>query len=188
LRSSAPGRARAVGLLAVLLAAPWVVVQAQVNIRFGEDAGAQAEVLPQADADRVALPAYPNEGDLVGFFVSAANSFDFFIDAKSIAIDGSIVRYTLIARSPEGVENVSYEAIRCSSSEYRIYAIGHADRTWAKRTTPWRPVTPKSVQRWRHALLRDYFCPGGAPILSVEEGIDALKRGRHSLIEQNDRF
>jgi hypothetical protein len=177
LRSSAPGRARAVGLLAVLLAAPWVVVQAQVNIRFGEDAGAQAEVLPQADADRVALPAYPNEGDLVGFFVSAANSFDFFIDAKSIAIDGSIVRYTLIARSPEGVENVSYEAIRCSSSEYRIYAIGHADRTWAK-----------SVQRWRHALLRDYFCPGGAPILSVEEGIDALKRGRHSLIEQNDRF
>ena len=98
------------------------------------------------------------------------------------------MRYTLVARSPGGVANVSYEAIRCSSDEYRIYAIGHADRTWAKRTTPWRPITPKSVQRWRHALLRDYFCPGGGTILTVEEGIDALQRGRHPMLNRSDRF
>ena len=184
MRSLAPGRALAVGLLAALLAAPWVVLQAQVTVRIGED----ADEAPQADAETVALPAYPKEEDRVAFFVSAASSFDFFVDAKSITIDGSIVRYTLIARSSAGVENVSYEAIRCSSDEYRIYAIGHADRTWAKRTTPWRPIIPTSVQRWRFALLRDYFCPGGAPIQSVDGGIDALKRGRHSLIDQSDRF
>jgi len=45
-----------------------------------------------------------------------------------------------------------------------------------------------ALRRWRHALLRDYFCPGGAPLLTVDGGIDALKRGRHSLIDQSDRF
>jgi len=155
-----------------------MVAAAQGNIRFG-GSGDEEAAKPQGDAETVTLPTYPTEADLVGFFVSAANAFDFFIDAKSLSIDGGIIRYTLIARSPEGVDNVSYEAIRCSSDEYRIYAIGHSDRSWVKRTTPWRPITPKSVQRWRNALLRDYFCPNRLPILTVEEGIDALQRGRH---------
>lgn len=187
LRRLAPGRVLARGLLVALCAACWSLAQAQVSIRFGESGDDEASK-PQSDVETVKLPEYPNEDDLVGFFVSAANNFEFYIDAKSLSIDGSIIRYTLVARSPQGVSNVSYEAIRCSSDEYRIYAIGHSDRTWARRTTPWRAITPKTVQRWRHALLRDYFCPGGAPILTVDGGIDALKRGRHSLIDQSDRF
>ncbi|MEJ2174330.1 MAG: CNP1-like family protein [bacterium] len=187
MRKAAPSRAIARSVLAALLAASWIVAAAQVNIRFGES-GDEEAAKPQSDAETAKLPTYPKEDDLVGFFVSAANDFKFFIDAKSLSIDGGIIRYTLVARSPEGVSNVSYEAIRCSSDEYRIYAIGHADRTWARRKTPWRAITPKSVRRWRYALLRDYFCPGGAPILTVDGGIDALKRGRHSLIDQSDRF
>jgi len=187
LRKTGSRQAFARGVLAALLAASWIVAAAQVNIRFGEGGDDEASK-PQADQETVKLPAYPEEADLVGFFVSAANDFDFFIDAKSLSIDGSIVRYTLVARSPEGVSNVSYEAIRCSSDEYRIYAIGHSDRTWARRTTAWRAITPKSVQRWRFALLRDYFCPGHAPILTVDGGIDALKRGRHSFIDQSDHY
>ena len=171
-----------------MLASVLSVAGAQVNIRFGES-GNDAPPKPQSDPDVVALPAYPKEDDLVGFFVSSANDFDFFVDGKSIKIEGRIIRYTLVARSPAGVGNVSYEAIRCESGEYRIYAIGHADRTWSQRTTPWRVITPTGVQRWRHALLRDYFCPGGAPILTVAEGIDALERGRHPLLDApHNRF
>ena len=170
-----------------MLAAIGGVALAQVTRTTGEDRD-DAAPKPQADAETVKPPAYPAAEDLVGFFVSAANDFEFFIDAQSIAIDGSIVRYTLVARSPEGVDNVSYEAIRCGTGEYRIYAIGHRDRTWAQRPTAWRAITPKSVQRWRHALLKDYFCPGGAPIFTADEGIDALRRGRHPLIEQPNRF
>ena len=141
------------------------------------------------DGEPVDVPAYPNDDDLVGFFVSAANDFKFFIDAKSLSIrsDG-VVRYTLVARSPEGVDNVSYEGIDCHSQSYRIYATGHTDRRWSKRTTAWREIERKSVARWRDALLRDYFCPGNAPILTVADGIDGLKRGRNSLIDQTDRF
>lgn len=187
MRSTAAGRAIAGSVLAALLAATCSVAPAQVGVKIGEDRD-DAATKPQSDAETVNPPAYPNAQDLVGFFVSAANDFEFFIDAKSIAVDGGIVRYTLVARSPEGVDNVSYEAIRCGSSDYRIYAIGHSDRTWAQRPTPWRPITPKSVQRWRHALLKDYFCPGGVPIFTADEGIDALRRGRHPLIEQPNRF
>jgi len=166
-----------------MLALVWSVAGAQLNIRFGER-GDDAAPKPQSDAQEVTLPAYPKEEDLVGFFVSSANDFDFFVDGKSLKIEGGIIRYTLVARSPAGVGNVSYEAIRCESSEYRIYAIGHADQTWAQRTTPWRVITPTGVQRWRHALLRDYFCPGGAPILTVGEGIEALEQGRNTLLDQ----
>ncbi len=185
MRSAA--RRLAGSLLAALLVLSCGVAQSQIDIRFGEDRDDEAQK-PQSDAEGVAPPAYPQEKDFVGFFVSAANAFEFFIDGASITIDGSIVRYTVIARSPDGVDNVSYEAIRCGSNEYRIYAIGHSDRSWARRTTAWRPITPKTVQRWRHALLRDYFCPGGAPILTVEEGIDALRRGRHPMLDRSDRF
>ncbi len=185
MRSAARGLAS--GLLAALLALSCGAAQSQINIRFGEHQDEEAPK-PQRDAEGVVPPAYPQEKDFVAFFVSAANAFDFFIDGTSIGIEGGIVRYTVIARSPDGVENVSYEAIRCGSSEYRIYAIGHGDRSWAGRTTPWRAITPKSVQRWRHALLRDYFCPGGAPILTVEEGIEALRRGRHPSLDRSDRF
>jgi len=187
LHSAALGRAAARGLLGAVLASALIGAQAQVSIKFGESPS-EEEARPQQDAESVKLPAYPKEDDLVGFFVSAANDFKFLVDGKSITIDGSIIRFTLIARSPQGVSNVSYEAIRCSSSEYRIYAIGHADRTWAKRTTPWREIKPQSVQRWRYALRSDYFCPAGVPILSAEEGIDALKRGRNPLLDRNDGF
>lgn len=140
------------------------------------------------EGEPVKLPAYPKADDLVGFFVSSASDFKFFIDAKSLSIrsDG-VVRYTLVARSPAGVDNVTYEGIHCNSSAYRIYATGHADRSWSKRTTAWRPIEPKSVARWRNALLGDYFCPAGAPILTAADGIDGLKRGRNSFLDESDR-
>jgi hypothetical protein len=175
------------GLLGLALAATLFGAQAQVSVKFGDDS-LEEEARPQQDTEQVKLPPYPKEADLVGFFVSAANDFKFFVDGKSLKVDDGIIRFTLIARSPEGVSNVSYEAIRCSSREYRIYAIGHADGTWLRRTTPWRETRQGSVQRWRDALRRDYFCPAGVPILSVEEGIDALQRGRNRRVDRNDGF
>jgi hypothetical protein len=128
----------------------------------------------------VTLPAYPQAQDLLPFFVSAATEFRFFIDRTSLAVgkDG-VVRYTLVARSPQGAESVSYEGIRCSARSYRIYATGRADRSWSQRDLPWRRIEPRSVQRWHNALWAEYLCPGGVPIQSAAEGADALRRGGH---------
>ena len=126
------------------------------------------------------LPAPPKREDLIEFFVSSATDFRFFVDPQSLSVgkDG-VVRYTLVARSPSGAENVSYEGIRCSAGSLRVYAYGRLGGGWSERDSEWRPIEPKTVQRWHNALLREYFCPQRVPIYDPAEGIDALRRGGH---------
>jgi hypothetical protein len=90
-----------------------------------------------------------------------------------------VVRYTLVARSPQGAESVSFEGMRCDTREVRGYATGRADGSWSRRDTPWRKIEARSVQRWHNALASEYFCPGRSPIHSAAEGADALRRGGH---------
>jgi hypothetical protein len=126
------------------------------------------------------LPAYPQEKNLLPFFVSAATNFDFFIDGASLSVgEDGVVRYVLVARSAQGAESVSFEGIRCSTSEYRIYAVGTGTRGWASSANRWREIAPRSVQRWHNALRDEYFCPLGHPIHSPAEGVAALRRGGH---------
>ena len=126
------------------------------------------------------LPAYPKGEDLIEFYVSAATEFKFFIDPASLSVSPDVVvRYTLLARSPSGAENVTYEGIRCKAGVYRIYAYGRTGGNWTTRASDWRPIEHKSVQRWHQALWREYFCPQKIPIYDAAEGLDALRRGGH---------
>ncbi|HXZ53774.1 MAG TPA: CNP1-like family protein [Burkholderiales bacterium] len=125
-----------------------------------------------------ALPPFPKTDHLLEFDVAAVTSFRFFIDASTLSVgsDG-VVRYVLVARSPSGAQNVSYEGIRCKGASYRLYATGRRDGTWtASRDDSWRPIRHEPID-WRRALSDDYFCPRGGMIASAAEGIDALKRG-----------
>ena len=126
------------------------------------------------------LPGQPKSQDLIEFYVSATTDFRFFVDAQSLSVgkDG-VVRYTLLARSPSGVENITYEGIRCAAGSLRVYAYGRAGGSWAERDSDWRPIEAKTTQRWHNALWREYFCPMKVPIFDVAEGIDALRRGGH---------
>jgi hypothetical protein len=130
--------------------------------------------------ETLVLPAYPRERELIEFFVAAASEFRFFVDASSISVVGGEVRYTLVARSSAGAENVSYEGMRCNSGEVRIYALGRGG-AWSGTPGEWRAIQPRSVQRWHHALQREYFCPQREPIARREEGVDALRRGGHPM-------
>lgn len=128
----------------------------------------------------IVLPAYPKRDDLLPFFVSATTESDFFVDGASLSTaDDGVVRYALVARSRRGAETVTYEGIRCSSGEYRIYATGAGGR-WTRIEAPWRKIEPRSTQRWHNALHKEYFCPLSLPIRSAAEGVDALRRGDHS--------
>ena len=126
------------------------------------------------------LPAPPKPEDLVEFYVSATTDFRFFIDQKSLSVgkDG-VVRFTMLARSTSGAESVSHEGIRCIAGTYRVYAYGRQGAGWTERESEWRPIEVKTTQRWRNALLREYFCPMRAPIFDPADGIDALRRGGH---------
>ncbi len=128
--------------------------------------------------NRVTLPPYPTSANLVAFDAGAGSEFHFLVDIASLSVgsDG-VVRYVLVARSPHGAANVSFEGLRCRDGEYKIYATGSGDRTWAKvPLSRWRPVEQRAGS-WHRTLANDYFCPLREPIRTVAEGVNALQRG-----------
>jgi hypothetical protein len=137
----------------------------------------------------VVLPAFPSAADLVEFWVTSASSFRFFIDVKSLSVGPDrIVRYTLVARSSAGVENVSYEGMRCRDAAYvKTYAFGQNGAWSSNRMADWRPVEARSVNRWHNELRDSYFCPAMIPVGRAEEAIDALRRGGHPTAPSADR-
>jgi hypothetical protein len=141
----------------------------------------QGRLVKEAAETAPDLPAYPRRENLIEFFVSSASDFRFFIDRTSINVRGGVVRYTLVARSPSGVDNVSYEGINCPADEYQVYAIGQADGHWLNRPGPWRAIEPRSVQRWHNALSREFFCPNRIAIPDTAAGVEALQRGANPL-------
>jgi len=171
-------------------ALPWALVSGLLFLNGSALAQTLAQVQDKSDwetkhAERnwqegvVALPPYPVAQNLLEFFVSAATSFRFFIDGSSVSVGPDrVVRYTLVARSAEGVENVSFEGMRCSAGTYRIYATGRRDGVWSTaRLMDWRPIQVSSVARWHDALRREYFCPGGVTIVDAQSGVSVLREG-----------
>jgi len=134
----------------------------------------------------VALPA-PPAGGLLEFFVSSASNFKFFIDPQSLSVGADdIVRYTLVARSRSGVENVSYEGIRCGNFSYRVYALAH-DAKWTRTQGDWITIERKNVQRWHEALAIEYFCPRGSRVSSTAEALEYLRLGGHPNFRRQPR-
>ena len=162
--------------LALGLTLPLAVwAQAQNFEALFDEEGRWVEVQTQ-------LPPYPKPEHYLPFKVNATASFDFFVDAKSLSVgaDG-VVRYSQIAQSPAGALNVSFEGIRCSGAQYRIYALGRSDTTWSKaRNSQWKDITGDRNNVQRAVLYTDFFCPARSIIGSSDEGAQALKRGGHS--------
>jgi hypothetical protein len=152
-------------------------------VGFHKRAGSDYNESEQVE-ESATLPAYPKDADLIEFYVSPIATNHFFVDGASLSVgkDG-VVRYTLVVKTAGGATNVSYEGIRCGANEYRLYATGRADGTWAKaQRSDWRPIENKTVNRHHAALNRDFLCPVGTPINTAEEGRNALRRGKHPLV------
>lgn len=132
--------------------------------------------------ERVTPPPFagnaPNRAKLIEFPVTDAGGFHFFVDPStlSVAKDGT-VRYVLVAQSPGGAQNVSFEGLRCPAAQHRLYATGQSDGTWSSSPTTWQPV--RNARPWQLALYQEYFCPQKVPIRDAGEGVRALQAGGH---------
>lgn len=114
----------------------------------------------------VALAPYPEEKNLQSFEIPGPTENTFLIDTGSLSAgkDG-VVRYAIIVRSSTGVDNASFEGIRCETRQWRPYAYGTEDRKWSPaRDTQWQRIVWHSTNAYRYALYRDYLCLGGAPV------------------------
>ena len=160
----------------------WLWLAMAVLPSAGWSATANREVAEKHEMQgEVPLPTFPQPDKLIPFVVSAMTDNKFMIDSESLSIgsDG-IFRYTLVIVSPSGAQNVSYEAMDCSTAERRIYALGRADKTWSKaRSDQWVKIVDNSLNRHHAELYTDYFCPIGISIRNADEVREALRRGGH---------
>lgn len=126
------------------------------------------------------LPAPPATENMLPFFVSATTRQSFAIDAKSLTVDtDGVVRYTLVGTSSAGAKNISYEGIRCSSFERRLYAVGHADGTWARaRSSEWQPIAATGASLQYAELAQNYFCNSGLTAGKADQIINAIRYHR----------
>ena len=144
------------------------------------------ERLRHSEEHAVAPPPL-ERASLVALELEAPADFRYFVDAASVSVGPDrIVRYVMVARSPAGVENVTFEGLRCSG-EYRVYAVGRAGGGWSGRPGQWRPV-PRDARLGQNALMRRYFCPArNTAVQDAGEAANALRAGGHPsrTLEQN---
>jgi hypothetical protein len=128
--------------------------------------------------EAVTPPPFPQRGKLIEYPIADAAGFHFFVDGSTLSVDQhGIVRYVLVAQSPTGAQNVTFEGLRCAAAQHRVYATGQSDGTWLPARTAWQPVA--NARRWQLALYREYFCPQKVPIRDAGEGVRALQAGGH---------
>jgi len=161
-RGPSPTNLIAVGILTAALASPCL---AQDNL-FVNDAEPDA---PQSVRDgekwreqEVKLPPWPREQDLIPVRLDdPGEPFAYFIDARALSTGADkVVRYTLVAESPSGARNLSFEGIRCTPrGQYRVYAYGQNNRF--KPTglgEDWRLINRTGDDAIRQELWGQYLC------------------------------
>jgi hypothetical protein len=167
--------------LAAFFCAPPAFAQSQFEEDF-DDAGKTWQEIA------VQLPAAPGAENLIPFYVSPTATQNFSIDGKSLSIgkDG-VIRYTMVATSPAGAKNISYEGIRCETFEKKSYAFARADGTWARsRKDQWEPIVRNAANRQHGVLALDYFCESKA-ISGNRETILQRLRGNQPINTRSDR-
>jgi CNP1-like family len=143
------------------------------GVQEGPNPGAPEEK-PFVEAD-VAPPAYPEDAALVEFRLRGLTDNRFYIDRRSLSVGPDrVVRFVLVIRTPDGVSNARFSGLRCSDGEWKDYAFGKSDRTWATdRDAHWRPIQIVTYNDYQRTLYQDYFCVGG--VLSSEPAGDTRK-------------
>lgn len=115
---------------------------------------------------------------LVTFEVPRISSLVYGVDPASISIStsDSLVRYVMVAISPTGARNVMYEALRCSTGEFKTYARYSSDGKWSPVTDPqWRSVFGSMASKHPLWFAKAGACDAASPVGSISELLTKLK-------------
>ena len=124
------------------------------------------------------LPKFPESTNLVRIALETMKAFEVAVDAKSISIgEDGVIRFVLVATSPSGARNVSFEGIRCETRERRLIAIGKADSTWGVvKSSKWNSYADNSRSP-HNELSREYFCPRLGRVKTAGDALENIRRG-----------
>jgi len=132
--------------------------------------------------DKVKLPPAPKVEDLIEFDAGPTRrGFEHFVDGATLSLgEDGVIRYTLVITSNAGARNVTYEGIRCTTAERKVYAFGRRNGTWSEaRDLEWRRIDQSTADGPIYILYNDFFCPGRSAVTSAGEAVAALKAGAH---------
>ncbi|MFL6563493.1 MAG: CNP1-like family protein [Burkholderiales bacterium] len=170
----------------LFLACLFLVTTAQAQVQSDWER-ANEDRLRQSGEKLVPPPAL-NRARLVEIKqnVSSSSDFRYYVDWTSVSAgDDRIVRYVLVARSGAGVENVTFEGLRCQG-EYRVYAVGRPEGGWSGQPSEWRQI-PRNPNTAQPTLAREYFCPGRAVVRTSAEAQQAIRAGGHAGTHRENR-
>ena len=135
----------------------------------------------------LALPPYPQESARVEYRLRQNSENRYYVDRTSISIGPDrVIRYSAIIKSPSDATNISYEGMRCKTSEYKVYAFGVTSGEWTEsRDAQWRRI-PRMASDLRFTLYKDYFCDLEAIAVRNEKELIAKLKG-NPLDSESDR-
>ena len=122
-------------------------------------------------------PAF-DASKLLTFDVPSSQSLTYGVDPASISISksDSLVRYVMVATSASGARNVMYEALRCTTGEFKTYARLSTDGKWNLVNNPqWRSVFENMPSKHALRFATAGACDQAAPASSVLELVNKLK-------------
>ncbi len=115
-----------------------------------------------------ALPAYPEDRDLIAVRMPVTYTVKVFIDEKSVFVGtDNIARFTLVVETATGHRNVFFEGYDCETRMYKTYAFGTPDRSFDLVKKPgWERVPYYETNAFRFQLQRYYLCHPDAASLT----------------------
>ena len=115
---------------------------------------------------------------LIAFNMAPGLALTYGVDPATVKISksDSLVRYVMVATSSSGARNVMYEAIRCSTAEFKTYARYSSDGQWRAVENPqWRSMLNNMQSKHALQFARAGACDAASPVSSVPELVDKLK-------------
>ena len=154
---------------------------ALVVVMAGIGGNAQAQFLTE-NVDWVESEAPPppvfDMNKLLAFTGAVSSSLVYGVDPSTIRITNTdgVVRYVLVATSSSGARNVMYEAIRCSTGEFKTYARYSLDGRWNNVAEPqWRSMFENMPSKHALYMAGAAVCDGAAPVSTVAAMVRRLK-------------
>lgn len=124
------------------------------------------------------FPAFPLNANLIPLDLGSESTASSFVDEKSLTLaEDGVVRFTLVVRGAGGAQNVSFEGIRCETSERKLYAISRGGKEWVRpRGDEWQRIRDNAFNRQYALLAKDFFCPMGSIRPNQEEIVRSLRQ------------
>jgi hypothetical protein len=114
--------------------------------------------------DDLKPPPYPQDKNLLPFKLTGAPTTNrFYVDGTSLSIGpDKVIRFVLVVRTLGNATTVSYSGMRCATGEWKDYASGRSNGTWAvNEGAQWERITHRDHNNYQETLAKDYFCFSG---------------------------